>query len=65
MGEIQNKIKNNKLHVKTKISSNDVISEQEIGILEEYSIRGLLKPKKRKRKLIEYSDLLGFNAWRI
>lgn len=53
------KIKNNKLHVKTKISSNDVISEREIGILEEYSIRGLLKPKKRKRKLIEYSGPAG------
>ncbi len=53
------KIKNSELTVKAKISSDEVISDREIDILENKNIRGFLKPNQRKRNLIEYSGPAG------
>ncbi|TGY39932.1 FHA domain-containing protein [Clostridium sartagoforme] len=53
------KVKNSELTVKVKISSNEVISEREIDILENKKIRGLLKPKQRRKNLIDYSGPAG------
>lgn len=53
------KIKNSELIVKTKISSDEVISEREIDILEKKNIRGFLKLKQIKKNLIEYSGPTG------
>ena len=53
------KTKNSELIVKTKISSDEVISEREMDILEQKNIRGFLKLKQRKRNLIEYSGPPG------
>ncbi|MBE6052859.1 MAG: FHA domain-containing protein [Clostridium sartagoforme] len=53
------KIKNSELTVKAKISSDEVISDRELDILENKNIRGFLKPSKRKRNSIEYSGPAG------
>ncbi|WP_288221807.1 FHA domain-containing protein [uncultured Clostridium sp.] len=53
------KVKNSELTVKVKISSNEVISERELDILEKKNIRGLLKPKHRKRYIIDYFGPAG------
>ncbi|GKU27244.1 hypothetical protein CFOLD11_40710 [Clostridium folliculivorans] len=53
------KIKNSQLIVKVKISSDDVISEREIDILEKKNIRGFLKPKQSRSNLVEYTGPAG------
>lgn len=57
--KFKTKIKKSELIVKIKISSQDVISERERDILENKNIRGILKPKQKRRNLIEYSGPAG------
>lgn len=61
MMKFKAKVKNNQLIVKAKISSDEIISEREIDILENNNIRGFLKPKQSRRKLFEYTGPEGIS----
>jgi len=53
------KVKNNQLILKTKISSDEVINERDLNILSSSSIRGILKPNLKRKKLLEYTGPSG------
>lgn len=53
------KIKNNKLCVRVKVSSEELISSRELDIMNIKPVRGLLQPAQIRKNLVEYTGLAG------
>lgn len=53
------KIKNNKLCVRVKVSSGELISSRELDIMNIKPVRGLLQPAQIRKNLVEYTGPAG------
>lgn len=53
------KIKNNKLCVRVKVTSGELLSSRELDIINVRSVRGLLKPVQIRKNLVEYTGPTG------
>ena len=59
MVKFNTKVKNNQLIIKSKISSDEVINLRDINILNTNSVRGLLKPSIKNKKILLYTGPAG------
>lgn len=55
------KIKNNKLCVRVKVSSGELLSSRELDIMNIRPVRGLLQPAQIRKNLVEYTGPAGIS----
>lgn len=63
MVKFKAKLKDSRLIVTAKLSSKDIINEPELDYLSRNYIRGFLRPKKLKQKIIEYTGPTGITLY--
>lgn len=63
MARYREKVKNDRLKVKVKLSSDEVIENREFDIIAKNNIRGFLKPKKGWNNRLEYTGPSGISLF--